>query len=153
MPGGRPPKLTATVKAKIIQLMRDGNFLSTACGVVGINVETIGYWRRLHESGDKRAKQHAEFFGELKTASNEAEAQALKEIRQGAMNWQSRAWFLERRFGGKYLKPKDRPIKQADQLVDVLAEAMRRAEELRKEREAAREVDADAHGDVANPEG
>lgn len=94
---GRPTKLTPEIQQQIVALLRNGNYVETVCDYVGISKETFYDWLRRGEVGGQRNTIYVEFSDAAKKAISAAETVALSEIRQGVDNWQSRAWFLERR--------------------------------------------------------
>ena len=94
----RPAVLTPKAQRTIVEALANGGYLTTACTLAGITVETFYYWRRLCESGVEHAQKYADFFSAVKKATAKAENEALETIRAGASGWQSSAWFLERRF-------------------------------------------------------
>ena len=96
-------KLTPEVHDKIINLIKAGNYISTACQVVGINVGTYYYW--LKKGMENKSKKYAKFYGDVKKAEAINEAYYLKFIQKAALkNWQAAAWFLERKYPAKYGK-------------------------------------------------
>ena len=98
---GRPPKLTPEVQEKIIQLVRVGNYVSTAARCAGINPETLYRWVRNGTRGETPTIYTA-FTEALRHAEAEAEAIAVQEIRKAShedpRNWMAAMTFLERRF-------------------------------------------------------
>lgn len=94
---GRPTKLTPEMQQQIVALLRNGNYVETVCDYVGISKETFYDWLRRGEVGGQRNTIYVEFSDAAKKAISAAETIALSEIRTGVDNWQSRAWFLERR--------------------------------------------------------
>lgn len=80
-------KLTPAKKAKILELVRAGNFAKVAAERVGIG-ETCLY---------EHVKRDPKFGEALKSARAEAEESALACIRAAwSHHWQSAAWYLER---------------------------------------------------------
>ena len=41
---GRPTKLTPELREEIVELLKAGNYIKTACAVVGINKTTFYQW-------------------------------------------------------------------------------------------------------------
>lgn len=131
----RPAVLTPKAQRKIVDLLVQGNYLSTACSVAGISVQTFNYWRRLFEDGAEHAQIYADFFAAVKAAGAVAEAESLGRVRAGVMGWQGSAWFLERRFPQKWAVAKDRPEKtDKKSRHDVVSEAKKRAQDRRGNR-------------------
>ncbi len=123
----RPRALTDEMQAVILDAIRAGMHLTPACDLAGISQDTIRYWRRLCESGAEHAQVYADFFGRIKRAPAVAEARALDAITRGEPGWQSRAWFLERRFPKRWAVRKEpepgRDVKQlSDEELNAIAE-------------------------------
>lgn len=139
----KPTALTLEVQRAIVEAMALGSYFEPACKAAGVSRYCVDYWRRLYEAGAEHAQKYADFFTALAKAGAIAERRAIEAIQDGAPAWQSRAWFLERRYPQRWAQAKDRPKKHEASAADVLAEALIRAEELRRERER----EQDAHGD------
>ena len=100
---GRPTKKTKRLVAKIIRLIRAGNYAETAALSVGIAEETFYAWMRTDKA----------FSVLVKEATSHAEIEALADVAKGGPHWQARAWFLERRLPGKYSRQYRLPIPAA----------------------------------------
>jgi len=99
---GRPTKLTEELARKIAAYMEAGNYFETACILGGIS-ERCGYnWLK---RGEKENGLFRQFFQSIKKAECVAENEALAYIQSGFKNWQSKAWFLERRFRDRWSAP------------------------------------------------
>lgn len=130
---GRPSKLTPEITATIAALLRAGNYITTVADFVGINPDTIYEWISRGERGWKidREGGFVEFSETVKKAMSEVEMATVDEVRKGFTNWQSRAWFLERRYPAKWgaqsktivSGPGDKPIEHKD--VTELPETLR----------------------------
>lgn len=103
---GRPTKLTPATHAKIVQLMRDGNYFSTACQVAGIEVTTGHKWMAWGEGRDygrnaelpKDLVPFQKFREAVIEAEGEAIAESVKHLRQaGDDDWRAAAEYLKRR--------------------------------------------------------
>jgi len=96
---GRPRSLSAEVRATIVEGIRSGLFLTTACRAAGITPSCFYHWRRKFREGHPDAFEYREFFHTLKRASAEAEMDALEKVRNAdGDSWRASAWFLARRF-------------------------------------------------------
>lgn len=108
---GRPSKLTKELHDQIVQVIRAGNYIETACAYVGINKSTFYEWlkrgarekQRVDQNPRARIRKEERKFVDLSNAVEKALAHA--EIRDVAMiakageeNWQASAWRLERKF-------------------------------------------------------
>jgi hypothetical protein len=100
---GRKTKLTKERQDKICELLRAGNYFDAACGAVGITPQTGYNW--LKRGNDAKSGIYFDFFEAVKKAEAEAEAATVVIIRKAALDtWQAAAWWLERRFPGKWGK-------------------------------------------------
>lgn len=108
---GRPTKLTPEVHDTIVDALRKGNYLETACGLAGIKSQSARNWMhigsnpRLRKDGKpfKEDERYVRFFHDAKKAMAEAEEEDLEAIRE-APEWTARAWRLERRFPDRWAK-------------------------------------------------
>lgn len=97
-PRGRPCKLTPELQAKIVTLMRDGNYVETAAACVGINKETLYAWLKKGARGE--GGKFKDFSNAVEKAQAEAERRDVQNIGNAAAEgaWQASAWRLERKF-------------------------------------------------------
>jgi len=102
----RRSKLTEDLQHKITALLRNGNYVETACGAAGISVSTFYAWMERGEADERAGTQSAflEFSEAVHRTRAEGEALLLQQIRQAApTDWRAAAWILERtapeRFG------------------------------------------------------
>lgn len=77
----RPTKLTTETEAKILALIRAGNYLETACGACGIDSKTLRNWR---EAGAKGRQPYKAFCEKLFQAECEAETVFVALLNQAA---------------------------------------------------------------------
>jgi adenylate kinase family enzyme len=73
----------------------EGNTVRCACHLAGITEQALNQWIKLSESGDARYAHVASLVAEVIA---QAESAALSAVLAGVPQWQSRAWWLERRF-------------------------------------------------------
>lgn len=106
MSHARPDKhaLTPYVQEIILDLLKKGNFLSTACRASGITMRCLQYWRKGLRDGDKYCEQYRDFLEKVEQAIACSEADYLSEVEKAAKSgqWQAAAWILERRFTGNW---------------------------------------------------
>lgn len=95
------PKSNAGAKGKydketaeqLIEVVRAGNYISVACGAVGIAKSTLYEW----------IKTKPEFSNAIKKARHEAQARNVAIIAKAATKqWQAAAWYLERKHPEKW---------------------------------------------------
>ena len=97
MAGGRPTKLTSELEARIVALIRVGNYIETAAATCGINKTTLYDW--LKRGARANSGPYHEFSNAVEKALAEAEARDVARIDQAINeNWQVAAWRLERKF-------------------------------------------------------
>lgn len=112
-PGGRPCKLTPAVQRDMCAYLAEGNYLETACAMVGVSKAAVMTWlKNGHKAADRwdrgyeldeKEKKYKRFTAAIKKAEAQAEAAALKELRLMAGEaWQSIAWRLERRHPSRW---------------------------------------------------
>lgn len=112
---GRPTKLNPELIERVATLIRQGNFIDTACKAVGISRQTYHTWLKeggtaLHEAGydlnrvrDGRMRLAAAFSDACARASAEAEAAGVASITAHASeDWRAAAWHMERRYPRKW---------------------------------------------------
>jgi hypothetical protein len=97
----RPTKLTKAVQERICSALREGNYFSVACEGAGVAASTGREWVARGEGrcpGRPAGPPYAAFAAAVKKARAEAEASALRQVRQAANDgtWQAAAWLLER---------------------------------------------------------
>jgi len=83
MPAGRPTKFTKERCDKILELVRNGNFKTTAAQVAGVHRETLNEWIR--KGNAAKSGKYFEFSVALEAAEAEAEDNAVAKI-QTKMN-------------------------------------------------------------------
>lgn len=121
---GAPTKLTPARQTRFCELLRAGNYLETSAYASGVTPPTIYNW--LNEGYEQDQGPQRNFFNAVKKAAADAEVDALKIAKAGKHNWQSAAWFLERRYPTRYGRReyiqdernlKDLPQDELDSLV------------------------------------
>jgi hypothetical protein len=89
---GPKPTVTPKVKGEILDLLNLGLSLAETLTVVGISPTAF-----------KRERAADEQFGRgVKSAALRGKAQHLRRVRDGVPQWQSSAWFLERKYGAEF---------------------------------------------------
>lgn len=114
---GARSKFAPELTARLVEILREGNYVETACAIVGIHKDTYYEWRKRGEAGEAG---YVEFLDQITRASAEAERAALAVIRSAVNNWQSSSWFLERRFPAKFaLREPDYDLKTKKLRVEL----------------------------------
>ena len=103
---GRPTKLTREMFPEIIDLIKMGNYVETACAVEGINKTTYYYWlKKAHKSSESNI--YTEFRDEVMKAKAWSEARDVAIISKASeKNWQAAAWKLERKYPNSWGRQK-----------------------------------------------
>jgi hypothetical protein len=98
VPRGRKPKLTPELQQKLVSAIAAGNYIETACALVGIGTTTFYRWLELG-SGPNARSPYREFREAVKKAEAAAEAKRIQIITEAAKeDWKAAAWYLERRY-------------------------------------------------------
>ncbi len=94
---GAPTKFTDELAASIVDLIRRGNYLETACALNGAEPATVRGWLR---KGKKQSRgKLRDFFIAVNKASAAAEVEDVEVIRLAkAGNWKAAAWRLQHRY-------------------------------------------------------
>ena len=81
---GRPCKLTSELASRIADLIREGNYITTACQATGIDRTTYTRWLQLGEEDYSQGKGtvYSSFYTSLKKAEAEAEVLLLQSVRR-----------------------------------------------------------------------
>ena len=121
----------------IVNHIRTGNYISTACRAVGIHDNTYTNWINKAESLlDKPAsllteeeKLYCAFYEQVKTAESEAESKAVQCVRDAMpKNWLAAMTWLERKFPDKWARREalDINVTHAMKFQKTLVEALQR---------------------------
>jgi transposase-like protein len=95
---GRPTKLTPEIQERIVELLKAGNYVETACAVVGIGRTTYYDWMKKAEEST-RANKYTRFHDAVRQAKAWSEARLVAMINKHAEKiWQAAAWMLERKY-------------------------------------------------------
>lgn len=97
----RPTKLTPDVRDRVATMIRSGAYAEQAARAAGIAPSTYYSWLERGEGGER---PFSEFSEAVKTAEAQAEQQRVEHIQDAADagTWQAAAWWLERRFPGRW---------------------------------------------------
>ena len=98
---GRPSILTQAMIDDLRSVIKEGNYVSVACGICGIDERIIYKWL------DRGEKEPGTLFSTLSQSVKKAQAEAerlhlTRITTAGERNWQASAWFLERTKPDRY---------------------------------------------------
>lgn len=101
---GRPTELTKERLARIAEAIGNGHFVQAV--MLGEGLSRSNYYSWL-ERGEKDRQAgiesiYVEFSDTIKKAEFLAEDRNLLALQSGGLGWQAHAWFLERRFPGRW---------------------------------------------------
>lgn len=101
-PPGRPAKLTATVKKRLLESIGRGMTYSLACKLAGIDYSTFKRW--MEKGGEHAVGEYRAFRAEVEAQEAQNAEDALLVIQAAALgakdkpgDWRASAWLLERR--------------------------------------------------------
>lgn len=135
MTTGRPTKLTPELQAEMVNIIRGGNYVETACAYVGLNKSTFYDWMkrgareldRVKKNPKARVRKdeqiYVEFSNAIKKAEAEAEARDVLIIGKAAeTQWQAAAWRLERRLPKKWGRHRPQGAEVAEKQAQAIAD-------------------------------
>jgi hypothetical protein len=99
---GRPTKLTDELQAEIVNYLKTGNYIETACALAGISKSTFYSWLNKGKNST-RTNKYSRFTDAVERAQAWAEARLVALISKKAeKTWQAAAWLLERKHPSKW---------------------------------------------------
>ena len=110
----RPTLYTEDLAAKIVAVLRAGNYQRTAATACGIGLSTLKQWMQ----------QKPEFAAKVKEAEADAEQRCVERVGEAATGWQAHAWLLERKHWKRWRKResvevKFDPTKMSDEQIEA----------------------------------
>lgn len=103
---GRPTKLTMEMQTEIVELIKAGNYVETACLVAGVSKQSFYQWLK-KANASTRTNKYVVFRDAVKKAQAWAEARDVAIIaRHSEEYWQAAAWRLERKYPDKWGRQK-----------------------------------------------
>lgn len=102
---GRETRLTPDVEDRICELVRQGNYLSTAARAAGVGYATVKTWMsRGTQEGDEH-ELHRAFRAAVQRAERESEQELVAMVRNHAKeDWRAAIALLERRAPKRWSK-------------------------------------------------
>lgn len=117
-PTGRKSKLTPELMAKIVELVKAGNYIEVACAACGVSDRSYYTWLAnardvITAHGEDLEEWPADvtehqvmcfrFYQAMKLAQAESEAYAVATVRKAmSSNWTAAMTYLERRYPGRW---------------------------------------------------
>lgn len=93
--------MTPELQAELIKYIKAGNYIETACSVVGVAKQTFFRWMK--EGAQRISPETIEFRDSVEKALGAAEARDVAIIGKAAeKNWTAAAWRLERKFPDRW---------------------------------------------------
>lgn len=94
-------KRTPEIESRIVELIANGCSYAESAAAVGIHRDTFRVWRKIDPA----------FSAVIKKAEAEAVAKMVGTITKAAeKTWQAAAWWLERKYPGRYAKREPRAV-------------------------------------------
>jgi len=91
------PKLNKKIQDHICEVLKDGNYIITACEASGISKNAFFMWMNKGEKATEGI--YKDFYDSVKKAQADSETFLLKTIKVKSLEqWQAAAWMLERKF-------------------------------------------------------
>lgn len=132
-------KFTKGTQRAIVKALKAGGYAKAAAEAQGVDESTYYRWLQRGEVATKAAENdgpvdekelaYADFLVKVRQAEAEAEQAALQRV-QRSEDWRATAWFLERRYPGRWAKrqnldvtSKDQPIRTVEVVRTVRASA------------------------------
>lgn len=107
-PTGRPSEIAdAPLLQELFSAVQAGNYLETACELVGLAPATVYNWKKRGQAGEA---PYDRFLETLKRASAQAEAQAVANVRTAGklpQFWAAEMTYLERRHPDRWGRRQD----------------------------------------------
>lgn len=147
MAGGRTRKLNKTLIKNIEKHLKQGNFETITCELVGISTGVYYRWLNVGteildgvEEKDlsytyKNPEMYelcVELVQTVKTAKAKAEAQAVANILKAGKNpksWQANAWYLERKYPHRWGKDTNNGNEDEEKALDTFLDTVDQAAE------------------------
>lgn len=123
MAAGAKGKYCPEIVEKIAACIAKGNYANVACALAGINDSTYYDWLK--------DESKPEFSNAIKEAEALAEQTALEAI-QSDPSWQSKAWFLERKFKDRWAKTETQKIEHSGETTQKTINIVR-AEDIEQD--------------------
>jgi hypothetical protein len=102
---GGPTKLTEEIQEKIVEAVRQGNYIEAVSAAAGISKTSVYLW--LKRGANQKAGKYHQFSNAVRQAMAESEMKSLFQIDKAAdVHWQAAAWRLERRFPRRWGRKK-----------------------------------------------
>lgn len=98
---GQPTKFSPGRAARIVRLIKRGNFIKVAHKAAGIGEGTYARWMNLGTSDAPEHAKHRQFRRLVRRARVAAETRSVQQIKE-SKTWTAHAWFLEKSFPDRW---------------------------------------------------
>jgi len=120
-------KFTKGKQRAIVKALRAGEYAKAAAEAQGVDESTYYRWLQRGEAALKAADDddepvdakelgYADFLVKVRRAEAEAEQAALRRV-QSSEDWRATAWFLERRYPGRWAKRQSVDVTSKEQPI------------------------------------
>jgi hypothetical protein len=111
--------LTDAIAARLIALLRAGNYDSTAARACGVGARTVRGWLERGRSDREQDAPYRELLARVEQARAEGEAVHVARIAKAAEeDWRASAWYLERAYPERWGRPQLREPRREQELDD-----------------------------------
>jgi transposase len=110
---GRKTALDDDITARLVALLRAGNYIEVAVATVGLGRRTFYDWLERGEPTGTAAKDKPfrDFREQVELAKAEGEARNVAIVAKAAAeDWKAAAWMLERQFPERWARTTQRPV-------------------------------------------
>ena len=96
--------MTPHLVTHICGILREGNYVETACLAAGVSKSTYYTWLRRANEDEAAGENtmYVDFKNQVEKSRAEAEVALLESIKNGDKGWQAKAWVLERTKSGRF---------------------------------------------------
>jgi transposase len=122
-------KFTKGTQRAIVEALKAGEYAKVAAEAQGVDESTYYRWLQRGEAAAKAADNgkpvdakelgYADFLVKVRRAEAEAEQAALRRV-QGSEDWRATAWFLERRYPGRWAKRQNVDVTTKEQPIRIV---------------------------------
>lgn len=126
-------KLTEETKARLVDMLSKGVYLSHAAGALGVNRRTIAIWiKRGHDEKEAgKSNKYTALVDAVETAKAKGAAAMTEVITRAAKrDWKAAAWYLERVHPEDFGPVKDVTVRHSGHVSHLTSEDLEDLSEL-----------------------